>query len=542
MSAFGTRLKELRFRTKDPKPTTRTYLTQARLAELMDIGISGKLVGHWESGEREIKHTDRWTLQTLIQVLHHNEGIQSLQEANEFLQLGLYSPLSEDEIRVINLQWLVEHHRNESRSNDSSHRIFSWQSAYDWLDSIFLWSQADAHARTSWAGMFIWSLSSFTKQLTPHSLLTIIGVIFMWVVAAWCLVPILQWPLATSRERQQAILLFITAWFSLPLLLTLFAEADNSTIPEEVEKPKTILFMLKFTGALVGCNMMVLLLIFVAIGWYYLTLPSMLWGWRFAVLLPLLMGHIGARRIPADRLNMYDGTLQVHSADKVFLGAYLLAGPLVGIFILWWYPFLANPAVGTSLLLVGIGIALWERQKQRPLREWLLIILLGFLIPLAIFSLFMFLFPTEETRVTLNSVGDTIIVTLALAYFLSFFTLWITLQLRNPPILTIAGITSLMVVLILLLLALLFYPLIGGIITIAVVIVWFVWGKSRFRHYLWIHQTAVWLIVTIGISIYLYTRNIIPTWLNLVVFLVIGMGIIVRAYQSKSLVSSENNA
>jgi uncharacterized membrane protein YiaA len=365
MNEFGTGLKVFRLRTKDDDSNTRAYLTQARMTELMDLGVSTKQLGHWESGERIIRHTDRPTLLALIAILHQYDGIRSLDEANTWLQSGGYSALTATEIREIDAQW-SQPAKTESGSNTAVGTIVSFRALHEWLDTIFDWSGADAHARSSWAGMFIWSITSVSKRLTPHHFVLISGFIVVWIAAIFLMVPILQWPLTDSSGRQEAIILFAVGWMVTPLLLAMFTEADLNPSLTETKQSPIVLFQLKVTGAVVGFGTVFLILLLFAIGWFYISLPQLSWGWRFAILLPLLFGHISARRISADRLKMYDGVLRTHSADKWFLLTFLGIGPLIAVVILLEYPLLENPAIGVGFFLVLLAIALWERHKQRP--------------------------------------------------------------------------------------------------------------------------------------------------------------------------------
>lgn len=471
MDEFGKRLQSYRLKTKYKEGNSSSYLTQAQLAERLPGFVDSRMISFWETGRRKIRPSEREMQLCLIQTLHEYGGIQTLDEANGLLRLGGYEVLTVAERGRINAAWVV---LPEAVAFPSPQAVYqpSWSAVYERLDRFFRWSEADDHARMSWAGMVIWSLGVVNGRLTPDHLLTLLAAALLWIAAIWLLVPALQWPLIPQPVLRDAVGRLLAGWFGLPLLLALFTKADGVA---QDQQPWAKLLFLKFIGALVGFNLVVLLLLIVAAGWYYLTLPPLLWGWRLAVLLPLLLGHIAARRIPADRLKMAQGVLLAHAVDYWFLGMYLLTGLLVGAVLYWGYEFWLNPAVGTSFLLVVLGVVLWERQKKRPFFPPLLIFLLGCLIPLLMAWLLLFVSPIGRTP------APTVETALPLAYLMSLWTLWLTIQLRTP-----SRLRQIVCV--------------GGILT------------------------------AVGLSRYLLAWAIAPLWLNLLGFIATSLGIICYAY------------
>ena len=474
MTEFGECLKQHRLKTKDTDSSSSSYLTQAQLADLMSrtVPVDSRMISFWETGRRKIHYSERSTQLCLIQVLHKHGGIQTVDEANELLRLGRYDVLSAAEMQEINRAWAAP---VAMAAPHAVHRP-SWPMVYAWLDGVFRWSEADDHARMSWAGMVIWSLGVVNGRLSPDHFLAFLAACLLWIAAIWLLVPALQWPLTPQPVLQQAVVRLLAGWFGLPLLLALFTKADGM---EQDQHPRLPLLLLKLTGAVVGFNLVVLLLLMVAAGWYYLLLPPLLWGWRLVVLLPLLLGHIAARRIPVDRLKMYQGELRAHAVDYWFFGMYLLTGLMVGAALFWGYRFWANPAVGTSFLLVMLGIVLWERQKKRPLSPLLLIILLGCAFPLLMAWLLLFVSPIGH--VAINTPAAAIETGLGLAYVMSLWSLGLTLQLRTPSLSRQLPI--------------------GGL-----------------------------LLLAVGLSLYLLVWKLVPAWLNLLGFVVAAMGLIGWGY------------
>lgn len=121
----------------------------------------------------------------------------------------------------------------------------------------------------------------------------------------------------------------------------------------------------KYTGALVGFGFGVLTLLCGAILLFHIDLLSPTGVvWCLSLVWPLFWGHIGARRLPLDRLRLFDGDLHMHSIDRWFLVVYLLAGPLVAAGLVWGYSVLVNQAVGTSFLIAMLVLVAWRLRKR----------------------------------------------------------------------------------------------------------------------------------------------------------------------------------
>lgn len=357
---FGALLQYHRKRTFDPQRGG--YLTQARLAEFAACGISGTTVGHWETGERTIKHQDGFILQRLITVLHEYGGLDTLDEANLLLESGLYSRLTPEEVQGVNLEWLQKQRQDERESLTIA---FTVQDIYEWFDTLFHWSEADAHARSSWAGMVIWTLSKLGDRASSLRWFRLLRFLSLWWLASWLAVPLLQWPLADPQKRVNAAILFAVATLVLPLGVALWSPSDApSDQGKATSRQRQTTFLLQLAGAAVGFNSVAAVLLFLTIGYFYLdgTVPA--WGWRISLLAPLLMAHVGARRIPADRYKMYGGTIQLHPADLPFLITFLLIGVALAAFVTIGYDILASKATGAGFLVAATGLVLWHRHLR----------------------------------------------------------------------------------------------------------------------------------------------------------------------------------
>lgn len=250
-------------------------------------------------------------------------------------------------------------------SGDINFSPISWTAVINRLDQIFRWSDAPAHSRSSWAGMALWSLSTVVERLSPKGWLVLSSGAALWIATAWLVAPMLQWPLPTPQNRLTASLKYALAGMLIPLLIAALSGADEKdSFALDSGKKRLTLWFLKSTGALVGFGAFAAGLFLLSLGVYYLTAATLpAWLWWGLILIPLLFSHVAARRIPADRLQMF-GQLRAHDADKWFFVVFLLIGPLLAGFVYFFYETLAQRFIGFALLIALAGVALWEQRKR----------------------------------------------------------------------------------------------------------------------------------------------------------------------------------
>ena len=256
---------------------------------------------------------------------------------------------------------------NLSYHSFSPSPILSTETVLAYFRSFFYWPEAPDHMRSSWAGRAIWTLSALTGRMTPQGWFAASLSLALWIVTAWAVAPFYRWPLADERARLLACVQFAAAAILAPLAIAAVTRPDYDTlIIRETWRPRLTLLLLKSAGALVGFGAFAGVLLLVAMAVYYVTLGSLpVAVWWLLAAVPLLWSHIAARRIPADRYKMYGHKPQMHAADKWFLVAFLLIGPLLATFVFLWYSFLSQRWMGVVLLLVIAFIAWRERRADK---------------------------------------------------------------------------------------------------------------------------------------------------------------------------------
>lgn len=404
----------------------------------------------------------------------------------------------------------------------------------EWLAAVFHWSEAPEHMQSSWAGMVIWSLTAVTNRLTPQRWLAFLAAVILWIGTAWLITPLLQWPLADPQNRLLAAIQYAAASLIIPLLVGSVSTADNQALFSlQTGKDSRLLWFLKVTGALVGFNVFCALLLGISLGLYYLTvstLPS--WGWWLLLLIPLLFAYVVARRIPADRYKMFGGELRSHDADRLFFVVFLLFGPFLAGFVHLFYPFLSERITGFVFLLVILGIALWEQRRRTPdaLSDQKTILALGLFLPLAILLLYLF-FSDQFNPAFLSTSKQRLFTLLAFAYVVGPIILWITLAVRNKPVLTLKGVIGLLVVTAVLNLILLQNLVVGRWLTLAVLALWGAAGKRYVRNYFLIHDSFLLMLIGVGLSYYLVVHTAVPLWANFLGFTLLTITLTYWAYQ-----------
>jgi hypothetical protein len=246
--------------------------------------------------------------------------------------------------------------------------FFFIEALRDWSNHFFQWPEIPDHFRTNWTGIVIYSIKAITNRVTLRGLLTLCVSILLAIVTIKLLSPILLWPLNNVEERLTIYLQYALSTLLIPLLVASVSTPDRQNLfPLETVKQQMTVWFLKFAGALVGFWVFSVLVISLALALYYLHLPSLSAGIRAGLaLIPLFFSYVVARRIPIDRYKMFNGQLQPHPADRLFVAVFIIVGPLTAFFLYFSYWFFINRAVAPIIILISLtGIFFWEYRKQK---------------------------------------------------------------------------------------------------------------------------------------------------------------------------------
>ena len=340
---------------------------QADLAET--LGYSTSAIYAWRRGKNLPEPP---VIETLARIFVQGWGADQ-DWIDRFLEKGDYRPERAklklyEELFGGSVEGSGEDQQSEGGPGGGNLFIDAWKS---WSESIFRWSEASDHMRSSWAGLTIHALGAVTDRLNPGDIFFFLVTLTLWFATAWLLEPLYQWPLEEISGRGEALIKFSAATLVVPFVVAIVTRPDRY---EDFElntiKARLILGLLKYTGALVGFYTFAMITLSVVLLWYYLGGPrwSTVAVW-FATLVPLFWSYVTARRIPADRLNMFRGELRAHQTDYLFLGTFLVVGPLTALFIFYYYWFLADRTIAPPIILLTlIVMAWWEARKRRRKR------------------------------------------------------------------------------------------------------------------------------------------------------------------------------
>lgn len=154
-------------------------------------------------------------------------------------------------------------------------------------------------------------------------------------------------------------------------------------------------------------------------------------------------------------------------------------------------------------------------------------------MPLAILLLYLF-FSDQFNPAFLSTSKQQLFTLLAFAYVVGPIILWITLAVRNKPVLTLKGVIGLLVVTAVLNFILLQNLVVGRWLTLAVLALWGTAGKRYVRNYFHIHGSFLLMLIGVGLSYYLVVHTAVPLWANFLGFLLLTITLTYWAYQKKA--------
>lgn len=386
-SSFGQRLKRLRLSSQF---SDGSRLTQEKFAEMLFVSVD--TVSHWERNITKISASDRDTLTRLVRSLFICGGIKNVEEANELLNIGLYSALSQLEIDSIwdkpvkkdntiddmninqgivnNIKgnYYEEYHENNSQTTINHYHSAATQSYNPRTTAQALISRwnlkpTDPHLDKTISGYVIHLMNVISELVSLYFPVLFISVV-AWGGAAWLMYDLLLWQQWQPELRAWAALRFAIAGALTPILIALNLQAnDEEKFDLSERKLIWTLRFLKVTGGLVGFLIGAGFLLATTLTMqYWLTPPS--WIPFFGLSCAVFLTIVGAKRIPADRFKMYN-KMQIHPADRLFFGVGLLGCSVLATITWMFYPLLVLPKYKFALLaamaIVVLSI-LWQRR------------------------------------------------------------------------------------------------------------------------------------------------------------------------------------
>ena len=402
----------------------------------------------------------------------------------------------------------------------------------DWGDDFFRWSEAPDDVRSSWDKMVLYSLASLTDRIQPYAVLVLSITVLLWLVTEQLATPILHWPLDHLARGQAPLRYAIASWFIPLLVASITPPYRPGQVSVETPKQYLSFWLLKFLGALVGFWAFSLMIIIAAIISYYCgwsPLPDIIQVGL--VFIPLFFSYIGARSIPANRLEMFGGELRYHSGDRSILAVFLSLGPVLAIFLYSAYPILANRMIGPMALLIPItGVALlqYRQQNRIAIPDPALILISGVVIPQVIL---LYVYFETNAHQTLSGNQQLFLGILSI-YFFGWTLFGATVVVRQQGTVTLPGALSMLALAIVAIVLMRINRWWGGGYTLGIILFWLFWGQQRLGRYFWIHP-SFWVMAaaTIG-GIYLALSNIIPLWLNGLSLMIIAAVLTRWVYQS----------
>lgn len=363
VTTFGESLRSFRQASNDPDRLNKR-LTQERLGELIghelgDFGFTGAAISDWERGESIINAQDRNVLIALIQVLHKCDGLQTLVEANQFLETGNYRALDANEAQKI-----FGEISNETKSEETTTKspiLFLigdfFAVSEDELQTII--SETKDGPPPAWPHV----LAAFMRRATDHFSVSVTTIIWVWVWlgAIWLVGPSLRWPFADRDLALFAIEKYVFGTLAIPLIIGSLTNTKNNEYWKQQAVSPLLLRLYTYQGAGIGFNLGYFFILPFTLARYYLHLESTVWLEIAAATLGLILGNMAARVVPHNLWRAY-GQLSLKDGGIFFIVA--LIGPLWGFFILEYYSILLTPILGTLVILSAMTLTVITTTRQ----------------------------------------------------------------------------------------------------------------------------------------------------------------------------------
>jgi hypothetical protein len=365
LDRFGQLLRFYRQRCTDPERGGK--LTQERLGELIGAalggaGYTGAAVSDWERDNSKIDKDYRFVLVNLIKIFYSNGGLQTLTEANTFLEAGNYRSLDESEIGQVFPKGIP---------------LVAAPSGASWLTMFFdqvgllpgrvLYRINDFPPGfpPRWGGRLLaWLAGILNRQFFDHLWRLLVWLCFVCLTLLFTF-PMMNWPFEGKEQVFQAVICYAGASMLLPLGIGAFSDTrkDEFWQAQNLTHNKNLRFYTHL-GATVGYQVGYFMLFVVALLAHFLGMAlASAWPRFILSAWPVILGAAAAQQIPFTQWRAY-GRLRF-SDGAIFLVFYLF-GPAWAIYFYLFYSWLVNPLTGIPIVIVvAIFIAILSaRQNQ----------------------------------------------------------------------------------------------------------------------------------------------------------------------------------
>lgn len=361
MNGFGPRLRVYRSRCVDPR--TGKPLTQERLGGLlreeMGVGVSGAAVSDWERGESKIHADDRLLLVSLVKILSENGGIHSLADANELLEAGNYRGLNSAEIQQVFAGRPAG--LNDSPLPHGGPGTFA-NIREEWGNLL---DKAREGPSPAWPRMVTGLMRGLSDKLSAFGVLRALVFLWLWLFTHALVAPSLRWPFTDRESLLRAVALFCAGTLTLPAFIGLSVKTKDSKFWRETQLSNSpILRLYTHQGAFVGFHVGYFLVFLFFSILNFLRQSSALWFEWALMLVPLIMGYVGAREVPYSLWRAY-GRLRLRDGGVFF--TFILVGPFWSFFLAQYFSLLTSSSglffVLLAITLLAIGMA-WQARKN----------------------------------------------------------------------------------------------------------------------------------------------------------------------------------
>lgn len=404
------------------------------------------------------------------------------------------------------------------------------------VKELLQWQQAPSHMQGSISGQIVWQVKRLYDNITPQGLMKVLLFGLWWIVLAWLVTPLLQWPITDIGQRATAVAYYAIASVLVPTAVSLTIITSGSPpYPTETRQTQRIYRLLTFMGAVLSYQTFTLLLVGLSLFVYY-TIPTMMIGylWKFMAGIPLILTYVVAHQLPKDHYVMYNNHWQFEQRNLLVLWVYLLLGLFAALFIYLAYELLIEPALGVVILLIILAMALWEQQKkQASAPDYQTILLFGAVFPALLFAVVLFF-----TRY-LGAVTPADLPLLLLVYLNIFSIIFIgvTLVVRRKLRFSLWGALGLLVATAVPFSLIQFFPQFGQLVALLSILLWLgtaFLSQIYSNPHVSIHPAIFIAFLNFGLSVYVTLQTNVPVWANIVGVLLATAVLAYWAYKQPS--------